>query len=209
MFIDLGFAADCRYHRAGSHSVSRSQVKAFNLRALVAVLRRDGLLGAVSEHVTPATRAVLDDLPGPNAWLDASVLNEVYAAVLARRGEDELRRVVRASMDQGVMVMLRPALEAVLRLFGVNPATVLSRIQFFAGPNSRGYEWTFASEGAQAGIVRLALPNESDVPFAAFVAAAGVLEMAFELCRTTGTVERPRVVADGRGNAATIRVTWQ
>jgi hypothetical protein len=189
--------------------LSRTQVKAFNLRGLVAVLRRDALLASVCEKVSPATRVMIDEPPAANGWLDAAVLNEVYAVILREHGDAELRRLVRDSLEQGALVFLRPAVEAVLRLFGVHPATIFSRIQMFAGPNSRGYEWEFVSEGATRGVVRLTLPNERDVPRAAFVATAGVLEAILELCSTKGRVHDPEMIANGYGNAARLRVEWE
>jgi hypothetical protein len=108
-----------------------------------------------------------------------------------------------------VSPLIRGAAESVLRVFGVSPATLLSRMSRVGGTMSRGVLYHYTAESATSGAFELEYPELVDVPLGASIATVGGLELVFDMCSVRGTFGPPAVVPNGRRNRVSFPVSWR
>jgi hypothetical protein len=185
------------------------ETKGSVVRSLAATLAEHRLLDGIAAAVSPVARAMLRDPPLPTEWIDGRVLNEIFEAILQLHGPDLLRKLNRQSIERGVSPLIRGAAESVLRVFGVSPATLLSRLGRVAGTMSRGVAYHYDPETATSGAFDLEYPDLVDVPLGASIATVGGLELIFDMCATRGSFGPPEVVPNGRRNRVRFPVTWR
>lgn len=186
-----------------------AEVKGSMVRSLAAVLGERGLRDSLAERVSPAARGLLHDPPLPTEWIDARLFNEIYEALYQRVGAEELRRLNRDAVDRGVSPYVRAAAESLLRVFGVSPAALLGRLERVAGTTGRGVVYRYEPIDDTSGTFEIEYPALRDVPLGPFVATSGALESLFELCGTTGRIDAPEVVPNGRQNCVRFQVSWR
>jgi hypothetical protein len=178
-------------------------------RSLGAAIAAHPVRERVREQVSPEARALLDDLPLATAWIDARLINEVYEALYRVLGETELRRLNYEAVEHGVTPLVRGAVERLLRVFGVSPATLLSKFERIAGTTARGVVYRYESLGETSGRFDIEYPALSDVPLGPFVATGGALELVFAICGVRGTIRGLAFVPNGRNNRIRYDVEWQ
>lgn len=185
------------------------ETKGSVVRSLAATLVEHRLLEGVAAAVSAPARVMLRDPPLPTEWIDGRVLNEIFEAILQIHGAERLRRLNRESIERGVSPLIRGAAEGLLRVFGVSPATLLSRMSRVGGTISRGviYHYTAASESS--GAFELEYPQLVDVPLGPSIATVGGLEMVFEMCAVRGSFGPPEVVPNGQRNRVRFPVSWR
>jgi hypothetical protein len=186
-----------------------AEVKGSMVRSVAAVLVDRGLRDAIAAQVSPEARALLRDPPLPTEWIDARHFNEIYEALHEKVGADELRHLNREAVDRGVSPYVRAAAESLLRVFGVSPAALLSRLERVAGTTARGVVYRYEPLDDTSGTFEIEYPALRDVPLGAFVATAGALEGIFALCGTTGTIDTPEVLPGGHHNGVRFRASWR
>lgn len=94
-------------------------------------------------------------------------------------------------------------------MFGVSPATLLSRMGRVGGTMSRGVVYHYVAESETSGTFDVEYVELVDVPLAASIATAGALDMVFDMCSVRGTFGPPEVVLNGRRNRVRFAVSWR
>ncbi len=179
------------------------------VRSLAATLVEHHLLDEIAATVSPAARSMLREPPLPTEWIDGRVLNEIFEAILRVHGADLLMRLNRQSIERGVSPLIRGAAESVLRVFGVSPATLLSRLGRVGGTMSRGVVYHYDALTETSGSFEIEYTNLVDVPLGASIASVGGLELIFDMCSVRGSFGAPEVVANGRRNRVRFPVSWR
>jgi hypothetical protein len=140
-------------------------------------------------------------------WLPMEHYLELLVAVQAHVGDAGLCRWARAAVRRSVeSTLLRPIVEAAIRLFGVSPAS-LFRIssQVWQQIVRGGGELVLLSQGP--GVCRVGLRGTplvlQDRNF--YLSVAGALEAAFDTCEVEGRV---RLVTPSAGLVAEFEATW-
>ena len=180
----------------------RRQEVGTTVRAYVPWLKREGLLEHVRARVSGRTRTLLDAPPLPTAWIDSSLMDEIYLAVAERLGEDGVRRLGYESTRDAYAPLVRRFVSTIFSLFGGTPATLLSRAGMLTSSFVRGASFTYLDDDRQ-----LLLRNVEPAPRLAYVAWQGVLEILFDLTRTTGEVRLDGLEEDGR--LGRFGVSWR
>lgn len=185
------------------------ETKGSVVRSLALTLVAHQLLDGVAAAVSPPARAMLLDPPLPTQWIDGRVLNEILEAILQIHGSEVLRRLNRESIERGVSPLIRGVAESLLRVFGVSPATLLSRMSRVGGTMSRGVLYHYTADTETSGAFELEYPALVDVPLGASIATVGGLDLVFDMCAVRGTFGPPVVVANGRRNRVSFAVKWR
>jgi len=76
-----------------------------------------------------------------------------------------------------------------------------------AGTSSRGLKYEYQAETPTSGVLTLRY-DAINVPACAFNAAAGSLEVVFDMCGVKGVVEDPEISTQAPRNSARLRVHW-
>lgn len=177
------------------------------VRGFLHALAEHGLLDKVTAELDPEARAIAKSPPLPSEWVDGRVLFELNAVVLDLYGEDMLGRVSLDGNRAGISRLVRFGVESALRLFGVSPATMFTRIGQMSASTTRGIEYAWTAEGPRKGTLRITYPDGDHVPHASWLSARGGLRLIFDFCKISGTVGPPRVT-DARGNACDYLLRW-
>jgi hypothetical protein len=185
------------------------ETKGSMARSMAQALAEHRLLDSVAAAVSPAARAMLLDPPLPTVWIDGRILNQVYEAILELHGADVLRRLNRQAVERGVSPLIRGAAESVLRVFGVSPATLLSRLGRVGGTIARGVTYRYDVDTETSGVFEIEYPMLVDVPVAASIATVGGLDLVFDMCSVRGSFGPPEVVENGRNNRVRFPVSWR
>jgi len=179
------------------------QEAAAGLRAYVPWLRNEGLLEPLRARCSPKTAALLARPPLPTAWLDEATINEIYDGVEALRGLDGARAMGLYASRSALGMLLRPMLGMYLKLSGSTPASVFSHLPAMAALFIRGIAFSWTPRGPTQGELVIAYANRA--PPALFQVWMGILEFAFEMCKTTGKFE---LELDPRGTAGRLHASW-
>jgi hypothetical protein len=166
---------------------------------------RLGPIARVLEAMPPESRAALQSLPLPSAWMDGLALSELMIAVDHVYGVAALRTMTMRAQQTGTTPLLMPVVGGLLRVFGASPHTLLSRFGDLVKTQLRGVriEWTLDSPCA--GRLAVTYPRAHLGP-AVFVGFESGCRGILELCGVNGTVASAEVSADGA--TGTIRVEW-
>ena len=185
------------------------ETKGSVVRSLAATLAERRLLDGVAAAVSPAARVMLHDPPLPTQWIDGRVLNEIFEFILQIHGPEVLRRINRESVERGVGPLIRGAAEGLLRVFGVSPATLLSRMGRVGGTMSRGVVYHYVAASETSATFDIEYSELVDVPLGPSIATVGALEIIFDMCSVRGTFGPPEVVPNGRRNRVRFAVSWR
>lgn len=191
-----------------SPTVATVGVKGSVVRSLVLTLAQHGLSGAVASKVGADARALVEAPPVSTEWVDARLHNQIYVAIAELYGDERLRALNREATERGVSQILRGTIEGILRMFGVSPPTLLSRLDRVAGTTSRGVLYRYTTTAATQGHFEIEYPTLTQVPMAPFVATAGALELVFDFCGVRGSIDHPVVIDNGRHNRVRFTVAW-
>jgi hypothetical protein len=189
----------------GEHATA---YKASVVRGYAAVLRREGLLEPVCARVSPEVEQLLRHPPPATAWVDGRLTEQITLAVADVGGATAPRRLLRLASQESLIPLMMPLIKGLLRVFGVTPHTLYKRLNDTLKFSNRGCEASYRVEGVRAGTVRYRMLYRRNVPIAVFHGVAGGLEAVLAICDVMGTVSEPRVVDDGKGNAADYAVAW-
>ena len=192
-----------------THQEHAVEVKGSVVRAVVLTLGSHGLREAVLARVTPAAAELVRDPPLPTMWVDARPHNEIYQALLEVVGAERLRALNREAVERDVSPLLRGAAMRVLRIFGMSPATLLSKLDRVSGTTARGVIYRYTPIDGASGWFEVDYPTVQTVPLGAFVATGGALTLVFEMCGVKGTFGEPEWVANGQRNRARFAVAWE
>lgn len=189
-----------------AHSETFSKGTVF--RGVVRELRRTGSFDAVRARVPASVAAMLDDPPPVTAWVPVEEAEHVLLALEEIRGLEAVRGLARAAASNDIAPILSSFLSGAMRVFGATPHTVFKRMNDLVGITTRGLRVEYAELGPRSARMRHVFVHRRAVPMAQWVAVGGGLEFVFALTNTTGRVDPPKVVLDGRGNAADLDAHW-
>ncbi len=186
----------------------KMRCKASVLRGYLAVLESESLLEAVRQRSSPATRAAIDDPPPASNWMPSAPAEEISVIVADIDGFERCRKISHTAAREGVVPLLRKAVEGFLRLFGATPATLLSRMDLLTRSTMEGIEYEWQSTDDHTGFITLRYPFRRHMPLATFHAAAGSLTVTFDLCGKRGSIGEPEPLDVIEGNAVRFPVKW-
>jgi hypothetical protein len=190
----------------GSALVPGYEVKGFHFRGILAALEQERLLDEVRTRLPPDILAFVDRPPLAGAWVDGRVMDAMAEAVRVARGPQALRKVQKAAVTRGAMLVLKPVVESVMRVLGVAPSTILGQLNRLQGSAVRGVEHEFRSTGPSGGT--LITTVMADVPDSFFEGTAGSMEALCELCGATARVATPTVVRQVGRTVGTLELSW-
>jgi hypothetical protein len=175
------------------------QVKGVVVRTYVKYLEREGRMAAVLERLSPAEAATLRNPPLPGTWVDAMVLENVSGAIFELDGLAALRRLSRTTINEGMLPTLRPMIQGIMRLIGVSPSSLFSRLNDVVKTSCKGIDYQWTSTGDRSGKMEVRYDTTRAVPAHAFITGAASLEAVLELCSVKGVVSEPELLGPNRG----------
>lgn len=182
------------------------RVKGAMIRSYVKYLEREKLLGRVIEQLSPEYAALLKDPPLVGTWVDAWALVETGRAALALVGPEGFKRMALETVDAHSRYdFIRPFLLGVMRLFGMSPATLFSRLDDLSRTSVEGMEFRYTAKTPQSGVVQVRYLVDKPIPAFCWISTAAVFENIFVICKIPGKVGECRV---GRQNTGEYDVSW-
>lgn len=139
-------------------------------------------------HVCPMAAAASLENPWAHWWWPGSVIESVFVAVRKQAGDDALRLMGSALLQQHMTPGLVPAISWLLSASGVRPSTLLSKLDLLTRTVVRGVEFEWQPDGHQAGVVRVCYPQPAQDPVAVVEVWRGVLEQVFALTQASGRI---------------------
>lgn len=180
------------------------EAKGTLLRGYLAHLDEHGLTRAVRERATPAVQRIFDRRPIATDWVAGETLEALVEAVHEQGGEGLVRRMVTDSLNTTVSRILRPLGESLLRLFGVSPHTIFSRMDTINAPLFRGLSYRYEKLDERACLVEVRYPR---VPGATAVLAWD--EALAMIAKGTAPTAQPlEVRREGDGRTVVFVVRW-
>jgi hypothetical protein len=180
------------------------RLKGSTLRSYVSVLTRDGHRDAVLAQVPPDTAAQITDPPLATAWVDFVHVVRITQAVEALYGTVGVREFARKAIDDAKKPHLR-VLEAVMRLFGVSPASVFKRLNDVIKHTIENNIFSYAPTSDRSGVMEVRWLVDYEVPTCMFIGVATTFQVIFESCGVRGFVGAPERLGPG---AARFRLQW-
>jgi hypothetical protein len=194
---------------ASDTAVQPLLVKGAYLRAYGDTLKKIGLYEAVFERASPRVREALVAPPPASNWVDYKIGIEIFTIVESLKGKLALRSFAREATRSGIAPFMQGLIQGMMRLFGVSPGTLFTHMNKLSAQTTRCGHFSYAATSEASGIVTLEVPGHRDLPPALWTASAGAFEVTFDTCGVVGHVQDPVLRADGNGNAAEFRVSWQ
>jgi hypothetical protein len=175
------------------------------VRGIVDELRERQIFDEVRARVPPAAAQAMDKPGMILAWHKSEITDAILEATKAARGRDAVRAMGLSVMTgRGIGALLRPLLDLWLRFSDAGPAALYSRLDAAATILMKGIGFEWIERGTHGGTVRMF--GEEPAPDANWALWEGVLEYAFVLTKTLGTVDHCRV-SEG-GCVCEIDVSW-
>ena len=187
---------------------ARFEVKGSLLRGFLDALAKENVRDKVLERATNSTRELVASLPPASSWVDGDVMFDLNRATLELLGADALERLTLAGNRAALSKAMTFAVESLMRLFGVSPATVFSRMNQMASSTTRGLDYQWTSTGARAGSLRITFVNATDIPAAAWISIRGGLRLVFDYCKLDGKIAPHALLPGARGNASDFALQW-
>jgi len=179
------------------------------LRGLTRSLSDFGLLEKVKLRVSAGTRATIEDPPLSITWLSLGVLEEIAVVAADIVGPRQWGEITYVGARDGILPILRAPCEAFLRIFGVSPRSLLTRINSIVGLTLRGLRYTWTDSSDHDGHLEIAYDGCRDVPAPLFYGSAASIRLIFDLTGHEGSIEGPDISRDGARNRAVCRIRWQ
>lgn len=162
-------------------------------------------LEAVRDAASPFVRARLDDPPIATEWIASTMQNGLLDAVHAVGGDELVRTMIRGSIGGGVLKLLEPLIQGIVRVFGRTPVAILSRLESVRVNVVRGVRFEYEPTSASSGVV---IARSLSEPFGehSALAWASSIEAVCELVGFRSARTAFELSADRR--VARIRVRW-
>ena len=181
--------------------------KASAWRSLIDVMREVGVLERVRERSDPAVQEFLDKPPFPSTWMPAIPFQSVLAVLEKEVGIEGVREIARESTNGGMMKVMRPLVEGLLRIFGSDPASFYKRVPKVMESQVRGITFDFKTVEDGRAELLLSYDYLRDCPTGSFVYWESVLQQVQEVCGRQGTATTERIDTPRR-NSARLVFTW-
>jgi hypothetical protein len=164
------------------------------------------LLDEIRGKLCADTRKLLEHPPLPGVWMDGWPVEEMNGAVAQLRGLDILPSISARAMATGMTPILRPVVEGMMRLFGMSPAALFSRLPTISRSSVRGIEFMWKGETDNSGVMAVRLPRP-DAGLHVLYPFCGSFEHTCVITGRKGTVAKPDVTRDAH-TTARYRISW-
>jgi hypothetical protein len=189
-------------------TVPRPLARGNTFRGYLEYLHRVDAFRSVLAAIPAETRPMLDDPPHGTEWIDIVHNLNLFRTYDAMGGPGAVRAMVYETTRDSSFFMVRPVVQMALSVFGMTPATLLSRAELFLRFNVRGQRFHFAPSGPRSGTIEIRLVGEHP-PRAFFDAWAGIATYVFEVCGTKGTAEVREVEDEGTDGLGWLDLAWE
>jgi hypothetical protein len=183
------------------------EAKASLFRGVVIALERMGKLQAVQAKLSGSTLALSQHLPPTSLWLAGWNFAELTLAAFEVLGPEQLKQLGGRSILIETAPLLRTVTEGFLRVFGVSPHSILSRLETTSSLTVRGVRQAWTRTGDHQGVVHFTYERSRDVPECLFILASGMFDPIFELCKVRGATGHTGVSGALRNECA-IQIEW-
>ncbi len=165
-------------------NAKRFRTKASAWRGLVAALKHEELFDTVLAEVPPPVATLLSEPPRGGVFVPAIAFHFVYRALEGKVDDARMRAIGQRSMHRGSIPVLKPVLEALLRLLGTNPGAVLRRMPPIITGQVKGMTVAVTGLHEHEATVHVAYEYISGLPRTSFSFWQGILWTVFDLCHT-------------------------
>ena len=190
------------------NDASEFVTKAGAFRALLEVLRNEGVFDQVRAAADPQVLPLIDQPPLPISWMPAIAFQYLFRAMWSVLPPDEFRRVSRGSVLAGPMKVMRPIIEGTLRLFGASPVAFFRRMPGVMAAQVKGIEFEFVVLEDDHAVLEVRYPVLVDVPEPAFVYWEAVVQNTFDICGCEGSATTELLEVPDH-NRARINLSWK
>lgn len=129
-------------------------------------------------------------------WVDLRMMGPIVYALHEAAGPEAVFEALRHANRVGTVPRIQPILDGIVRLFGLSPASVFSRMHLINQATTRGVECQWTPDGTQRGRLTLlfAGPIDPPSPWGLYSSAAqqgwaGSMQVVFDVCDVRGRVE--------------------
>lgn len=186
-----------------SRMIAQAEVVGAVVRGYLDELRSMGALEQIRPHLSPDAARLAERPPLPISWVEIRVAHEPLVALCALRGRDAVRALGHRVAAGQMGAVVRPLLASTLRLFGGTPATLFSRLETLTSVMLRGVKFAWSATAPTAGTLTIEYPVAVDP--ALFATWEGMLHVAYDLTKVSGTVGQARVGAGGKRGDIDLR----
>jgi hypothetical protein len=155
--------------------------------------------------------AMLDGEPFKLDWVDFRQTNAIVSAVYEVLGASGVHEFMRWVTQRGIVPRVRPLIEGTIRLFGVKPEALLSRVEFLNRTTTKNIDARWDRIDDHSGDVVLTFHGPIDglgpqglLSLPAQLGWAAALSTVFDLCHVQGRAEP----AETRARELRIRCRW-
>jgi hypothetical protein len=183
-------------------SPSGARIKAQWLRTYADVLAGDERYSRIASLIPADTAALLANPPLPGTWLDIRHANDIVVAIEQIGGLSAVRDVGRKLTSQSRKPYMI-AVEALIRLCGTSPATLLKRMNRLIESFLQGVVFEYHATSDRGGVLDVAYADP--VPMGAFFIQLAGLQDILDLCGVKGVVSYPERTAP---HSARFKIQW-
>lgn len=183
------------------------EIKAQVFTTLCDVLIERKQWDSIEPKLSASTRELTVNRPPSSAWIAGGPLTEVQQLIEQVYGAQTLRECALLASNRSVRKFLLPFAESVLRLFGLTPWSLLSRMNQLTASSVRGMSMTAVQKGTHGAVITLEYTNTQKLPQASLEATAGGLMSLFELVPFEGKIVSARWVNTERSQGQ-IEFSW-
>lgn len=162
-------------------SGERLEFKGSLIRGYAKWLKDNGYYNRVLARASAPAIARLIDPPFVTDWVSSSEQFAVLDAVYAVGSDDLLRTMVRGSAQAGVLKLLEPLIQGVVRVFGRTPAAVIARLPSIRKNIVRGVDFHITHTGDQSALVEAISERDPLSTHSALAWAASIESMCMTL----------------------------
>lgn len=147
-------------------------------------------------------------------WIELKTFGQIVNAVGQAYDLPTVHDAFHTATRTGTLPRLQPMIDSVVRLFGLAPATLFSRLDLFNKATVRGVSTRWIEESPKGGTLTLSydhytLPADASILRALGTQAvqhawAASFSTVFDVCQVRGTVEP----ISASGNTLTYRARW-
>jgi hypothetical protein len=174
-------------------------------RSYVKLLEREGRLEGLVAKLAPADAELFRNVPLSSTWVDGEPLARLNGIIYEMEGAIGLKKIARQTLDEGMLPMLRPMLQGVMRVFGVSPATLFTRMNDLVKTTCQGLEYDYKRVTDRSGTMDARYGTVDPVPPHVWLAGMASFEAILALCSVKGSVSEAEVLGPRHGR---YRIVW-
>lgn len=151
---------------------------------------------AIRAALASSYDAMLDGEPFKLDWVDFRQTNAFVSAVYESLGASGVHEFMRWVTQQGIVPRVRPLIEGTIRLFGVKPEALFSRVEFLNRTTTKNIDARWDRIDEHSGDVVLTFHGPMDglgpqglLSLPAQLGWSASLSTVFDLCRVEGRAE--------------------